>query len=109
MPAYAIQRIAENESCGGMRIKEWLHAKLVAHAKQAAARSIPNRKSEITEQVFNAVFTPDTIVAPQQYHIGDAALDVFAAGRELRYDVLLRIHARIGDDPHVAGHREWRL
>src|SRR2546426_9083599 len=109
MPAYAIQRIAENESCGGMRIKEWLHAKLVARAKQAAAKAVPNRKSEITEQVFNAVFTPDTIGAQQQFHIGDAALDVFAASRELRYEVLLRIHARVGYDPHAAVQREWLL
>src|SRR3989442_860182 len=109
MLAYAIQRIAEYEDCGGMRIKEWLHAKLVARAKQAAARAIPNGKSEITEQVLDAVFTPDAIGAQQQFDIGGAALDVFAASRQLRDEVVLCIHARIRHDPHSAVEREWLL
>src|SRR5260370_4169891 len=97
MKADAIERIAEDHGRAGVCIIERLHAHVVARAEQAAARSVPNGKSKVAQQMLYTFLRPNVISVQDQLDIGKVEGDATPAFLELRYQLMARVYPRIGN------------
>src|SRR5438093_7898785 len=95
-----IQRVTKNHGFPEIRIKEWLHAQMVARAEQPLTRPVPDGEDEISKQVLDTVFAPGLVGSKQQLSVGRSVLDIFTACREVHDQVRLGVHPRIRKDPY---------
>src|SRR5207253_11361925 len=109
MLADAVQGVAEDHGPAQMRVKEWLHSKMIPRAEQALARPVPHGKGKIAEQVLDTFLTPRPIGPQKQLDVDGPGLDLLATGGQLPDQVASRVHPSIGHDPDMAIERERLL
>src|SRR5438552_5262806 len=102
----AVQGIAENNGPAEMRVKEWLHAKMITRAKQALTRPVPDGKGEVAEQVFDTLLTPRPVCSEEQFDICRPGLDLLAPDGQLSDQLVLCVYARISNNPNTPVQRE---
>ena len=106
--ADAVECVAEDNRLPELRIKERLDAQLIPRAEQTLSRLVPDGKREVAEQPADAIFTPYSVGAENQFDVRRVEGDVLLAPRpEVGDETLSGIDARIGDDPSLVVEREW--
>jgi hypothetical protein len=65
----AVESIAEDNGRTDAGIVEQPDAEMVARAKEAPPRRIPNREREVTQQMFHATFAPVVVGLENQFGI----------------------------------------
>src|SRR5205085_10985827 len=76
--AQRVQGVAENKTVAGAHEEERLDAEMIARAEETPLAFVADRKSEITEQMVDALFSPFQIGVQDQFVI-----------------IRLRIHAQL--------------
>src|SRR5271156_291954 len=103
MLAKAVQRVAEKKKLAQLGIIKRLHAEMVARAKQQFLTRVPYCESKISAQMLHAFRAPRRIRAQNQVGVCDgAASGAIALQRELLFQFLAAVNARIRGDPQLA-------
>ena len=69
MQADAVERVADDDGLPDVRVEQRLHAKVISRAKQTTLRPVPHSEDEVAQQMGDAVLTPDTVGAKDQFRI----------------------------------------
>src|SRR5271156_4317151 len=103
MLAKAVQRVAEKKKLAQLGIIKRLHAKMIACAEQNFLARVPDGESKISAQMLHAFRAPRRIRAQNQAGVcGGAASGAIALQRELLFQFLAAVNARIRGDPQLA-------
>src|ERR1700754_239065 len=69
MQSKTVQRVTEDKAIGTDAVIQLSNAELIARTEKALLRGVPDRKSKISEQVFNAVVCPRCVSVQDQLRI----------------------------------------
>jgi hypothetical protein len=78
---------------------------MVARAKQAAARRIPDGEGEIAEQPFDASLAPGVVSVQDEFRVGDSLWYFAPGGPQAAGEVGAAINAGVGGEPDLAVQR----
>jgi hypothetical protein len=99
METKTAESIADNQALAGLRVEEGPHPEVIPGAKQLASHSVPERESEISQKMLDAVLTPNVIRVQYQRGVRELAPNLLALPAKLGNQIVSRVHARIGGNP----------
>jgi hypothetical protein len=92
-----------------LRVVKRLHSHVIARAEKPLVFPVPDRESEISEQVIHTRRAPRLIGAENEFRIiriRGTRRRALARGRQLRDEIRPAIHARIRCDPNIVAQLE---
>ena len=69
MQSKAVQSVAEDKAIGTDAVIQLSNAELITRAEETLVRGVPDRKSKISEEVFDAVFSPCFVGVQDQFRV----------------------------------------
>src|SRR5271154_5775206 len=103
MQAKAIECVTENEDFAHLGIVEGFQSEVIARTKQFFLARIPDRKSEIPEQVPHAFLTPKSIGLQNQFGVCYSLAIIWFCLLEFALQFIATIDSRVGRDPKLPG------